>query len=134
MPAHAPVKEDEPRNDLERDLAEEIARAMQRRPPLMNRLAEVGPAPAGATDHMPPLSITEESADPPHLNGATSAPIEQLMEELGEPVTTPASTAEWLGKARRERSRARLRNAAAWLATLIIGGSIISMTVLMLHP
>ena len=46
----------------------------------------------------------------------------------------PPSSAEWLGKAQRERSRARLRNVAAWVATLAIGASIIATTALMLQP
>jgi hypothetical protein len=45
--------------------------------------------------------------------------------------SAPPSVA-WLGKARRQRNRARLRNALAWLATLAIGGGIVAGTMLML--
>ena len=41
-------------------------------------------------------------------------------------------SAEWLGKARRERNRARLTNVVAWIATLAIGGGIVTAAMLML--
>lgn len=114
MTAHASTKDHISSDEFERDLAEEIARAMQRRP-LIGRLA-------GAS----------RASEEPALARATPT-MDQLMEEdFGEPVTTPASTAEWLGKARRERNRARVSNAVAWLATLVIGGAIISATMLLL--
>jgi hypothetical protein len=119
MTAHATTKDDMSSDELERNLAEEIARAMQRKP-LMGRLAGTTSADGGRSG--------EET-----FGGPAPPSIDQLMEEdFGEPVTTPASTAEWLGKARRERNRARVSNAVAWLATLVIGGAIISATVLLL--
>jgi hypothetical protein len=47
--------------------------------------------------------------------------------------TTPPRSADWLGKARRERNRARLMNAFAWLSTVAIGGTIIASTIVALQ-
>lgn len=133
--------------DLEHDLVENIARAMKSRP-LMRRLANVEVPPIG---DLPPLEIEAEPPPPEHLPdpervAETPAPeptptaedplaiFRQRLEEAEDSWTMPPSSAEWLGKAQRERARARLRNAAAWLATLIIGGSIITATALMLQP
>jgi hypothetical protein len=41
-------------------------------------------------------------------------------------------SAEWLSKARRQRNRARLTNAVAWIATLAIGSGIVTGAMLML--
>jgi hypothetical protein len=139
MNAHATVKNDVPCCDAERELAEKIARAMRRKP-LMSRLGGVaqtdaahanGSAPARATGEEafhagPPLAIDESAA------GYAPPPLDPVMDDFDEPVTTPASTAQWLGKARRERNQARAAYAVAWLATLVIGGAIISATVLLL--
>jgi hypothetical protein len=140
MNAHAPVKTDVPCSEVERTLAEEIARAMRRKP-LMNRLNGVAQANGAAAANRtaeartpasealragPPLAIDEPDAAylPP--------PFDPLLEDFDEPVTTPASTAQWLGKARRQRNQARAAYAVAWLATLAIGGAIISATFLLL--
>jgi hypothetical protein len=47
--------------------------------------------------------------------------------------TSPPRSAAWLGKARRERNRARLMNAFAWLSTVAIGGTIIASTIVALQ-
>jgi hypothetical protein len=60
--------------------------------------------------------------------------IKRRVEEAEAGWTVPPRSAEWLGKARREHRRALLRNAAAWMATIFIGGSIIAATALMLQP
>lgn len=137
MAAHPPVKDDT-EAELEDDLVDEIARAMKRRP-LMNRLAHVQSAygelpsvllPSAAPSVPPPIPQTY--AAPLALEPDHSVSIDQLMEEFEEETTTPTS-AEWLGKARRERSRARLRNLTGWLATIAIGGGIILTTMMMLQ-
>lgn len=128
MTAHATVKTVVPSSELERNLAEEIARAMRRKP-LMSRIDSVAPdatARTGAAARDDQVPEPEEAAHAPGL-----AP-DRHLEDFDEPVTTPASTAKWLGKARRERNRARARHTVAWLATLVIGGTIISATFLLL--
>jgi hypothetical protein len=143
MGAQANLKEDDP-GEPERILAEAIAKAMHYRP-LMSRLertgaasAELPEAPAtqpasGAAPLPPPIpqdpGAAPDSTLPP---GAAMALIDEFLDEGGEAWTSPPSSADWLRKARRERNRARLRNAAAWLATLAIGGTIIATTMLML--
>jgi hypothetical protein len=137
MAAPPPVKDDI-EAELEDDLVDEIARAMKRRP-LMNRLAHVQSAygelpsvllPSAAPSVPPPIPQTY--AAPLALEPDDQVSIDQLMEEFEEETKTPTS-AEWLGKARRERSRARLRNLTGWLATIAIGGSIILITAMMLQ-
>ena len=59
------------------------------------------------------------------------AMLDLIADDPDAGFSTPPS-AEWLGKARRERNRARLNNAIAWVATLIIGGSIVMAAMLML--
>ena len=128
--------------DLERNLAEDIARAMQHRP-LMSRLARIE---AAYTDEVPgvlPARMSETTLPPPipvndgppatlAVNGSAAMPIDQLMEEFGAEVPALPSPAEWLGKARREHAHARLRNVAAWFATLTIGGSILALVTLVI--
>jgi hypothetical protein len=147
MGAQSIVKDDVAA-DPEQDLVENIARAMQNRP-LMRRLANVEAAYSGApvaellTPAAPPAEETPsppaEAAETPPLETASPveselAKIKRLVEEAEEGWVMPPSSADWLGKAQRERSRARLRNAAAWIATFAIGGSIIATTALMLQP
>jgi hypothetical protein len=60
--------------------------------------------------------------------------IKRRVEEAEAGWTVPPRSAEWLGKAKRDHRRALLRNAAAWMATIFIGGSIIAATALMLQP
>jgi hypothetical protein len=142
MAADAQLKEDDP-DDPERILAEAIAKAMHYRP-LMSRLERSGAAsaelpeapamqPAAATVLPPPIPADPGPASASTLPpGAAMAQIDEFLDEGEEAWTSPPSSAEWLGKARRERNRARLRNAAGWLATLAIGGTIIATAMLML--
>ena len=141
MAAQAQLQEDHS-IDLERNLAEDIARAMQHRP-LMSRLARIE---AAYTDEVPgvlPARISETTLPPPipvndsppatlAVNGSAAMPIDQLMEEFGAEEPALPSPAEWLGKARREHAHARLRNVAAWFATLTIGGSILALVTLII--
>ena len=134
----------------ERDLAAEIARVMHQRP-LMNRLARVESAYAGAPpDEGPPDEVPpqpREHSSPPVLRqppmpskpvGTTSSQTQAAhgatieRQPLRER-TTPPRSADWLGKARRERNRARLMNAFAWLSTVAIGGTIIASTIVALQ-
>ena len=75
------------------------------------------------------------AAQPAAAMAARLAPSPALMDLIADDpdagfASPPA--AEWLGKARRERTRARLRNGLAWVATLAIGGGIVAATMLML--
>ena len=144
MAAHAELKDIVA--DSERALAREIAKAMQ--PPLMSRLARIQgsfaeiasvdaaeDAPAAPTPPPVPAPHMPVAAQPATPIAAPLPPSPALMDLIADDpdagFTTPPS-AEWLGKARRERNRARLRNAAAWVATLAIGGGIVGATMLML--
>jgi hypothetical protein len=134
MAAQAERKDTVP--ESERALAQEIAKAMQ--PPLMSRLARVqssfGELAESGTEHG---SLTPAAGTPPPVpEAAAPSPMSAAMRDLiaDDPdagFSTPPS-AEWLGKARRERNRARLNNAIAWVATLVIGGSIVMAAMLML--
>lgn len=138
----------------ERDLAAEIARVMHQRP-LMNRLARVDSAYAGAPpdegppDKGPPDEVPaqprEHSAPPVLQQPMPSKPVgttsSQTQAAHGATIerqpqrerTSPPRSADWLGKARRERNRARLMNAFAWLSTVAIGGTIIASTIVALQ-
>ncbi len=138
----------------ERDLAAEIARVMHQRP-LMNRLARVesayagappdkGPPDKGPPDEGPPQP--REHSSPPVLQqpmpskpvGTTSSQTQAahgatIERQPQRERTSPPRSAAWLGKARRERNRARLMNAFAWLSTVAIGGTIIASTIVALQ-
>lgn len=138
----------------ERDLAAEIARVMHQRP-LMNRLARVDSAYAGAPqdkgppDRGPPDEVPaqpREHSSPPVLQqpmpskpvGTTSSQTQAvhgatIERQPQRERTSPPRSAAWLGKARRERNRARLMNAFAWLSTVAIGGTIIASTIVALQ-
>jgi hypothetical protein len=149
-----------PDNDPEPDLVEDIARAM-RSSPLMRRLASVEaefgerpeltpapavtPAPRTPSLSAPPLdrhggTLTAIAAGlgiAPGSFGGTGSDLDEIkrrVEEAEAGWIVPPRSAEWLGKAKREHRRALLRNAAAWMATIFIGGSIIAATALMLQP
>jgi hypothetical protein len=144
MAARAELKDTVP--ESERALAQEIAKAMQ--PPLMSRLARVQSSfavlpepghvsPAPGAEMPPPIPAPQLATTPqPVVPAASPLPLSPAMMDLiaDDPdagFSTPPS-AEWLGKARRERNRARLSNAFAWLATLAIGGGIVTATMLIL--
>ena len=141
MAAQAKTNLHEP-TETETDLAAQIARAIHRRP-LMNRLAQVKPAYAGelhqngsthlgnpgpAPVHSPPTMPSQPVAAASSPVQATySKPIEGIQPQQER--TSPPQTADWLGKAQRERNRARMTNAFAWLSTVAIGGAIIVIVV-----
>lgn len=117
----------------ERDLAAEIASVMHQGP-LMNRLARVETAYSGvqpdkgsAQPQAPSQTTCPTSSS---AQAAKRAPVERSAQQER---TSPPRSAEWLGKARRERNRARLTNAFAWLSTVAIGGTIIASTILALQ-
>lgn len=127
----------------ERDLAAEIARAMHRRP-LMKRLARIesvyvsvptenGSTQSGEPNSAPILSSPAMLSQPAALtlSPAHHAPVEHCQPQSER--TSPPRSAEWLGKARRQRNRERLKNALAWLSTMAIGGTIIASTVVALQ-
>ena len=133
--------------ESETDLAAEIARAIHRRP-LMNRLAQVKPAYVGELHENGSRHLGEPSTAPvpaPPTTGpsqpavaasspvqcAYSTPIEGIQPQQER--TSPPQTADWLGKAQRERNRARMTNALAWLSTVAIGGTIIVTTMMALQ-
>jgi hypothetical protein len=124
--------------ELERYLVAEIARATRRRP-LMKRLARVeaefselpeddpGRFAPAVPPPLPPLSATGPIAH--QMPGPSLIlPIDQLMDEFGDPHAAPPASAEWLRKARRNRRRSRARTFFAWSATLAIGAAIVAMT------
>jgi len=76
---------------------------------------------------MPSKPVGTTSSQTQSAHGAT---IER--QPRGER-TSPPRSAAWLGKARRERNRARLMNALAWLSTVAIGGTIIASTIVALQ-
>jgi hypothetical protein len=135
-----------PDNDPEPDLVEDIARAM-RSSPLMRRLAsvegefgekpELAPAPTVNRDGGTLTAIAAGIGITPGSFGGTGSDLDEIkrrVEEAEAGWTMPPRSAEWLGKAKRDHRRALLRNAAAWMATIFIGGSIIAATALMLQP
>jgi hypothetical protein len=135
-----------PDNDPEPDLVEDIARAM-RSSPLMRRLAsvetefgekpELAPAPVVNRDGGTLTAIAAGIGITPGSFAEIGSDLDEIkrrVEEAEAGWTVPPRSAEWLGKARREHRRALLRNAAAWMATIFIGGSIIAATALMLQP
>jgi hypothetical protein len=138
MGAHSKTSNARPAGP-ERDLVEDIARAMQNRP-LMRRLASLeadygGGARAPAAPELPPPAAPAfDAAALSQFEEDPLAAIQRRVEEADVGWAMPPASAEWLGKAQRERNRARLRNAIAWMATLAIGGAIIATTALMLKP
>ncbi len=129
----------------ERDLAAEIARAMHQRP-LMNRLAHVESAYAGVPPDKGSAQPREHSSapvleQPPMPSKPVGTTSSQTQAAHGATIerqaqrerTSPPRSADWLGEARRERNRARLMNAVAWLSTVAIGGAIIASTIVALQ-
>lgn len=111
----------------DRQLAGEIARAMQHRP-LMSRLGRVGAKHADATAFVEQTTrrLAAEPRPAPPLRPASPVPaisMEELIDDLGNSTTMPPCAA-WLERARFEQRAARKRNALAWLTTFAIVGAI----------
>jgi len=145
MTAQAEMKA--PSFEDERALAEEIARAMARRP-LMSRLASIHEARAevaSTLDRFEAANVLTDGALPPPVPSLSEPPpLPETSQEAADarfaevfdetlPPTTPPSSVEWLRRARRERRRERLRQAGGWLATIAIGATIIGTTAIMLQ-
>ena len=137
MAAHAELQDLVP--DSERALAQEIAKAMQ--PPLMSRLARVQRSYSELGDeeeaYAPPpipalqMPLVVQKAMPAASAQPSPAMLDLIADDPDAGFRSPPS-AEWLNKARRERNRARLANVVAWIATLAIGGGIVTAAMLML--
>jgi hypothetical protein len=144
MSAHAELKDLVP--ESERALAQEIAKAMQ--PPLMSRLARVqspyfelagvddksAPLPADEPPPVPALEmplVVQKSMPAASVQAPSPAMLDLIADDPDAGFSAPPA-AEWLGKARRERRRARWTNAIAWIATLAIASSIVTAMMLVL--
>jgi len=153
MDSKARTKRAEPTAD-EAQLADEIARAMHDRP-LMSRLQRVGhaypaepnsnvyplrgPMNPGLAAQPPPIPAYAyepnrfEAAERAALDTNETAAVFGFHADNDDVVVVPPPSAEWLEKARRDRSIARLRDVLAWVATVAIGGAIISATMLIMN-
>ncbi len=126
----------------DRQLADDIARAMQHRP-LMKRLARVGASHGGAAEFVAKsaaqaapnsaahAATTSAPAEMPHLT-ADPRSIEELIDDLGHVAASPPSAA-WLENARRAHRQAQVTHAVAWVTTLAIAVSIIGVALLLLR-
>ncbi len=138
MAAGAQVKSDFDGPE-DRQLADDIARAMHHRP-LMSRLQRVevmhgnaaGAVAKSATRLAPaPSAPSPDEALPPPLP-ADPRSLDEVIDDLGHFAAPPPST-EWLEKAQRQHRRERRRNALAWLTTLGIAGTIVTVAFLLLR-
>jgi hypothetical protein len=131
MAAQAQVKPDFDGAD-DRQLADDIARAMRHRP-LMSRLGRVdavnAKTPAAAV-RVAPLAAVPDAEPPPVATDPRS--LEEVIDDLGYEASPPPS-AEWLEKARREQRAERRRHALAWVTTLGIAGTIVASASLLLR-
>ena len=132
MAAHAQVKPDFDGAD-DRQLADDIARAMRHRP-LMSRLGRVDAVNAKtpvAAVRATPLAAVPDAAEPPPV-AEDPRSIEEVIDDLGYAASPPPS-AQWLDKARSAQRAERRRHAIAWVTTLGIAGAIVASASLLLH-
>lgn len=138
MAARAQVKPDFDGAE-DRQLADDIARAMHHRP-LMSRLQRVEAMHGGAEGAVTRTAsrLAPVPAAPPSI-GALPPPIpvdprslDEVIDDLGH-VASPPPSAEWLDNARREHRRERNRNALAWMTTVVIASTIIAAAFLLLR-
>jgi len=138
MAARAQVKPDFDGPE-DRQLADDIARAMHHRP-LMSRLQRVEAMHGGAEGAVTRTAsrLAPVPAAPPSI-GALPPPIpvdprslDEVIDDLGH-VASPPPSAEWLDNARREHRRERNRNALAWMTTVVIASTIIAAAFLLLR-
>ena len=138
MAARAEVKADFDGPE-DRQLADDIARAMHHRP-LMSRLQRVEAMHGGADGAVAQTAarLAPVPAAPPSIS-ALPPPIpvdprslDEVIDDLGHVASSPPS-ADWLDNARRERRRQRNRNALAWVTTVLIAGSIVAAAFLLLR-
>ncbi len=137
MSANARVKPDFDGPE-DRQLADDIARAMHHRP-LMKRLARVESSHGKAAEFVA-KSAKEAAVATPALPAASDMPlttadprsIEELIDDLGHVAKTPPS-ADWLENARRANREMRKRHAIAWVTTLGIAVAIVGLAALLLR-
>ena len=138
MAARAEVKADFDGPE-DRQLADDIARAMHHRP-LMSRLQRVEAMHGGADGAVARTAarLAPVPAAPPSIS-ALPPPIpvdprslDEVIDDLGHVASAPPS-AEWLDNARRERRRQRNRNALAWVTTVAIASTIVAAAFLLLR-
>jgi hypothetical protein len=138
MAARAEVKADFDGPE-DRQLADDIARAMHHRP-LMSRLQRVEAMHGNADGAVVRTAsrLAPVPAAPPSI-GALPPPIpvdprslDEVIDDLGH-VASPPPSAEWLDNARREHRRERNRNALAWMTTVVIASTIIAAAFLLLR-
>ncbi len=123
----------------DRQLADDIARAMHHRP-LMSRLQRVE-ALHGNADGAVTRTASRLAPVPAAAPNATALPppipvdprsLDEVIDDLGHVAATPPS-AEWLDNARREQRRQRNRNALAWVTTVVIASTIVAAAFLLLR-
>ena len=138
MAAGAQVKSDFDGPE-DRQLADDIARAMHHRP-LMSRLQRVevmhgnaaGDIAKSATRLAPvPSAPSPAQALPPPIP-ADPRSLDEVIDDLGHFAASPPST-EWLEKAQREHRRKRTSNALAWVTTVGIASTIVAVAFLLLR-
>jgi hypothetical protein len=123
----------------DRQLADDIARAMHHRP-LMSRLHRVeamhgngaGTVAKSATRLAPAPSAPAAAETPPPALSIDPRSLEEVIDDLDH-VASPPLSAEWLDKARLEHRKERRRNALAWVTTLAIAGTIVAVAYLLLR-
>lgn len=137
MSANAHVKPDFDGPE-DRQLADDIARAMHHRP-LSKRLARVESSHADAADFVARSSgvaTPDASATDSDIEFFAQAPdprsIEEVIDDLGYAASAPPS-AQWLENARRAHREARVSHALGWVTTLAIACSIIGVALLFLR-
>jgi hypothetical protein len=137
MAARAEVKADFDGPD-DRQLADDIARAMHHRP-LMSRLQRVEAMHGGADGAVARTAARLAPVPAAPSIGALPPPIpvdprslDEVIDDLGH-VASPPPSADWLDNARREHRRQRNRNALAWVTTVVIASTIIAAAFLLLR-
>ena len=123
----------------DRQLADDIARAMHHRP-LMSRLHRVealhgnadGAVARTASRLAPVPAAAPTTATLPPPIPVDPRSLDEVIDDLGH-VASPPPSAEWLDNARREHRRERNRNALAWMTTMVIASTIIAAAFLLLR-
>jgi hypothetical protein len=137
MAARAQVKPDFDGPE-DRQLADDIARAMHHRP-LMSRLHRVEAmhgnadgAVARTASRLAPVPAPPSIAALPPPIPVDPRSLDEVIDDLGH-VASPPPSAEWLDNARREHRRQRNHNALAWVTTVAIASTIIAAAFLLLR-
>lgn len=120
----------------DRQLADDIARAMHHRP-LLKRLSRVEQLDGGAMDFL--ANAAPSLAAQPHA-AAVETPqpaaelrsIEEVIDDLGQTAAAPPS-AQWLENARQAHRQKRVSYALGWLTTLAIAIAIIGVAAVLLR-